>query len=603
MNNLLLFLKKLVEVTGRKIYLNFFLSLLISALEGIGIYLLVPMLAVIGVFDMQMDNVFPINYIMKGMEKIPFDVSISFVLILYFFLITGQALLQRYQSITNTWIQQNFIKKLRLDLYKSLNGAKWEFFIGKRKSDFNYILTTEIARVGSGTHSVIQLSSLIFFTLIQVMLAFLLSPLLTVIVLVSGTVLAIYMKKFLKGSKTLGRETTDLMNEYFGGITDQFNGIKDMKSNMLEESYFHWFRGKSNAIESNVMKLVRLSSTSTLAYRIAAALLIVMFVYVSLNMMHIANEKVVLIILIFSRLWPKFTSIQTNLEQIIAMLPAVENVLNVQEESQKQQEFKISSQKNHHKNQYYDGVIECKNISYRYDTSQEIMALTNIDICIRNNETTAIVGKSGAGKTTLVDMIMGLLKPEHGQVRINNQPLNDDNLLTFRSSISYVSQDPYLFHTTLRENLLMVRPDASEAEIWESLSFAAAAEFVKKLPLGLDTVIGDRGMKLSGGQRQRIILARAILRKPSILVLDEATSALDSENEKKIQESIDLLKGKMTIIIIAHRLSTIRNADNVIVLEDGKVIQEGAYQRLSQSQGALRNLLNTQELALNQTLA
>lgn len=603
MKNLMLFLKKLIDITGKRIYLNFFMSLLISGLEGIGIYLLVPMLAVIGVFNMQMDNVFPINYIMNGIEKIPFEIGVSFVFFLYFFLITGQALLQRYQSIVNTWIQQNFIKRLRTDLYQSLNGAKWEFFICKRKSDFNYILTTEIARVGAGTHSMIQLSSTVVFTLIQVIMAFLLSPILTILVLFSGTALAVYMKRFLKRSKALGRETTDLMNEYFGGITDQFNGIKDMKSNMLEESYLHWFRGKSDDIQSNVMKLVRLSSTSTLAYRIAAAVFIIMFVYMALNILHIADEKILIVILIFSRLWPKFTTIQTNLEQITAMLPALENVLSVQRESQEQQEFVLATQNNWKKHISYKDVIECREISYRYDKSQATWALSNINICIPNNKTTAIVGKSGAGKTTLVDLIMGLLKPENGQVLVNNQPLTDNNLLSYRSAISYVSQDPFLFHSSIRENLIMVQPEATEEEIWEALTFAAAADFVKKLPLGLDTIIGDRGTKLSGGQRQRIILARAILRKPSILVLDEATSALDSENEKKIQESIDLLKGKMTIIIIAHRLSTIRNADNVIVLEDGKVIQEGSYYRLSQTQGALRTMLDTQELALNQTLA
>ena len=169
-------------------------------------------------------------------------------------------------------------------------------------------------------------------------------------------------------------------------------------------------------------------------------------------------------------------------------------------------------------------------------------ALENINIQIPANHMTAIVGPSGAGKSTLIDLLMGLNQPEKGEVLIDGIPLTNDNLLSLRRSISYVPQDPFLFNATVRENLLMIEPNASEEQIWEALEFSSAAEFVKKLPQGLDTLIGDRGIRLSGGERQRIVLARAILRKPSILVLDEATSALDTENERKIQEAIESLK-------------------------------------------------------------
>ncbi|MFP7473345.1 ABC transporter ATP-binding protein [Niallia taxi] len=602
MRNLLLFLRKLVKMTGYRIYINFIFSILISALEGIGIYLLVPLLAVAGVFELQVDNVFPISYLIGGIEQLPFQINLSFVLILYFLLLAGQALLQRSQSIMNTWIQQNFIKKLRLEIYSSLIRAKWEFFISKRSSDFNYILTTEIGRIGSGIHSIIQFLSILFFTFVQILLAILLSPLLTIIVLLSGLMLAYSMKRSLKKSKRLGKETTDIMNGYFGGITEQFNGIKDMKSNMLESPYESWFQSKSNKIQSNIMQLVRLSSTSTLIYRIVAALLIVIIVYASFNLLSIAPEKLVIVILIFSRLWPRFTSIQNNLEQIIAMLPAIDNILRVQKESYERQELLELSQRNGNRT-YLSKAIECRNLGFRYDRTKDNWALSNIDLQIPINETTAIVGQSGAGKSTLVDILMGLLTPEIGEITVNNKELSGENLLSYRSCISYVSQEPFLFHASIRDNLTMVELNASDDDIWMALSFAAADKFVRSLPEGIDTIIGDRGIKLSGGERQRIVLARAILRKPSILVLDEATSALDSETEQKIQESIDRLKGKMTIIIIAHRLSTIRNADKVVVLKGGMVIQQGSYQELSHSQGAFLNMLKTQELAGTHSIA
>lgn len=605
MRNLTIYLKKLKMVTGPKIYMNIFLSIFISAIEGISIYLLVPMLAVIGLFEASISNVFPLNVLVKGLEQLPFTLNLPFILVLYFMLLTGQAVLQRYQTILNTEIQQNFIRYLRVETYESLIKAKWEYYLEKRKSDFNYILTTEISRVGIGTHGIIQLIGIVFFTIVQVTLAFLLSPSLTLVVMVCGAVIAIYMRKFVKGSKVLGKETTELMSNYFGGISEQFNGMKDMKSNRLESSFNEWFQSMSNRIHQNVMKLVKLNSKSTFIYRVAAGLLIIFFVYVSFSFIKVPPEKMILVILIFSRLWPKFSSIQSSIEQIVTMFPALNHLLKVQKECRKEQEWdfsqmeELSSKSSFH----LESAIECKNVSYRYKKAQDNWALSNINIAFPKNKTTAIVGPSGAGKTTLVDIVMGLLQPEEGKVFVNGDPLTEKTVLGYRSTISYVAQEPFLFHSSIRENLQMVAPHANEWDLWNALTFAAADEFVRRMPQGLDTIIGDRGIRLSGGERQRLILARAILRKPTILVLDEATSALDSENERKIQQAIDRLKGTMTIIVIAHRLSTIRNADQVVVLEGGRVIQAGEYGVLSETKGPLRRMLITQELASNQTLA
>jgi ATP-binding cassette subfamily C protein len=238
--------------------------------------------------------------------------------------------------------------------------------------------------------------------------------------------------------------------------------------------------------------------------------------------------------------------------------------------------------------------IECINVNYRYEGSSSY-SLEHVSASIPAKGMTAIVGKSGAGKSTLIDLIMGLVRPESGQILIDGVPLSEEQLLAWRSSIGYVSQDPFLFHTSIRENLRLVDPDASEEQMWQALQFSSSSAFVRKLPHGLDTMIGDRGIRLSGGERQRLVLARAMLRNPFVLILDEATSALDSENEQHIHEALERLKGHVTIIVIAHRLSTIRTADRVIVLEEGRVIQQGGYQQLSTDPvGTFSKLLNMQ---------
>ena len=237
-------------------------------------------------------------------------------------------------------------------------------------------------------------------------------------------------------------------------------------------------------------------------------------------------------------------------------------------------------------------IIQFRAVTKKYKNDN--YALKNINLTIPFQSTTAIVGRSGAGKSTLIDLLMGLLKPDEGKINIGGVELKEDNKYLFRQNISYVPQDPFLFNGSIRDNFMLICPNAKEEELWEALEFASATEFVRKLPDGLDTLIGDRGTRLSGGERQRLVLARAILRKPSVLILDEATSALDRENEAKIQEALDCLKGKMTILIIAHRLSTIRNADQVLVLDEGQIVQSGRYKQLAQEQkGVFSQLLGS----------
>ena len=200
--------------------------------------------------------------------------------------------------------------------------------------------------------------------------------------------------------------------------------------------------------------------------------------------------------------------------------------------------------------------------------------MQDANVVIPARSMTAIVGPSGAGKSTMADLLLGLLSPEQGMVSIDGQPLTGEHLHRWRRSVGYVPQDTFLFHDTIRSNLLWALPNAKEADLWSALRLAAADAFVSRIPGGLDAVVGDRGIRLSGGERQRIALARALLRKPSLLLLDEATSALDSENERQIQQAINQLHGELTIVVIAHRSSTILRADKIVTLSEGRIVKK-----------------------------
>lgn len=597
MNELKLYMKKLYAITGSKLVVNVICMVLISILEGAGIYMLIPMLAAIGILDTNIGGSLPLEWLQSMVQHIPADSKLAVVLAVFVGIVAFQAFLQRNQTILSSQIQQHFVHTLRYETYQLLLHSKWELFMSKRKSDFSHILTSELARVSQGTTLLLRLSSASIFTIIQIAFAFWLSPLLTLLVLCSAIVLIFLLRPFVHKAKKLGDHTSDLSQQYMTEIVEHFNGMKDIKSNGLEEQHIEGFRALCLRMEKNMVDFIKLNSATQLIYQISAVIIIALFVYSSLHLFASQGESMLLLIVIFSRLWPRFSMIQTSIEYIVSMIPAFRSLMKLQTDCEQSKE---DNDLHMNESPISDDMpillkqgIRYEQLSYRYP-GQKKDALHGINAFIPVNGMTAVVGRSGAGKSTFIDLLMGLIEPTEGRIMLDHLPMQEEHQGRWRQSLSYVSQDPFLFHSSIRENLLLVRPQATEEELWESLEFAAA-DFVKKLPHGLDTVIGDRGLRLSGGERQRIVLARAILRNPSVLILDEATSALDSQNELQIQEALDRLKGSMTIIVIAHRLSTIRNADQVIVLEDGKVMQQGEYEGLaSDEDGVFGQLLSYQ---------
>lgn len=237
--------------------------------------------------------------------------------------------------------------------------------------------------------------------------------------------------------------------------------------------------------------------------------------------------------------------------------------------------------------------INLKNVSYSYSDSS-VDVLKRVSLSIKAGQKVGLVGHSGAGKSTIVSLLLRFADVADGAILIDNQDIRDVTQESLRHSIAYVPQEPSLFHRTLRENIAYGKPDATETEIRRAAKQAHAMEFIEQLPNGLDTLVGERGVKLSGGQRQRIAIARAILKNAPILILDEATSALDSESEKMIQASLEILMKDRTSIVIAHRLSTIAKLDRIIVLENGTIAEDGTHSKLLKKKGTYASLWNHQ---------
>jgi ABC-type multidrug transport system fused ATPase/permease subunit len=594
MTDIFYFLKQLHSISSRVLYWNLIGMITMSLLEGIGILILIPMISFSGIIDLKLGESTLTN-LFSIFNNLPSSFGLPIILGIYVVIVVLQSLLKRQINIRNVRIRQGFLRHIRVQTYHYLLHSNWSFFLKNRRSDLINLLKKEISKVNTGINSIVQFLTSFVFTIIQICLALWISSTLTIFVLLCGCILLLLNKRFLTLSKIQGHKNLHLGRDYLAGITDHLNGIKEIKSNNLEKARMDWYQSITQEMMDEQVKYAKVRENSSLIYQVASAILIAIFIFVAVNIFSAQGAQLMLIILIFSRLWPTISGIQASLEKIANAMPSFQAVRELQHKCQQALEY-INDSETIRKSLRMNLGIECRNVSFRYNLNEDVYALKNINLVIPANQMTAIVGRSGAGKSTLIDLLMGLNQPETGKVYIDGMDLTRENLISFRRSISYVPQDPFLFNTSVRENFLLVEPNANEDQIWKALSFANADEFVRKLPNGLDTIIGDRGIKLSGGERQRLVLARAILRKPSILVLDEATSALDSDNEAKIQEALERIKGTMTIIVIAHRLSTIRNADQVVVLEKGEIIQKGSFIKLAQEKRSVFSQLLAKQL-------
>ncbi|QNK59902.1 ABC transporter ATP-binding protein [Paenibacillus sp. PAMC21692] len=572
------YVKQLFAYSGASLYINLFGMVAGSLLESVGLLLLIPLLGLIGLVSLDVGGGYFtwIGELLSGFSTVA---ALCIVLGVYAVTTVIQNLIYRSVMIQGVLLQQRYSRQLRMDTYGSVLGASWTYFLRKRGSDIINVLTIELARVLGAMNTFLQLVASVIFTAIQVGIAFWLSPMLTLFVLVCGIILGLLSRRFIRRAKELGSQTSLVSQQYLAGITDGMNGMKDIKSNSLERSRMEWMQGLMGSMIREQMSYVTLRMNSQLLYKLASTVLIAGFILAVFLLFRTQGIQLLTITVIFARLWPRFTAIQSSLESLASMAPACKAVRSLTRECQEAAEHFASSKDSIAPLAVSEG-IECRNIQFRYSPDSPV-SLSEVNLFIPAGSMTAIAGPSGAGKSTLIDVIMGLMVPSAGEIVVDGTPLVGETLAAYRRSIGYVPQDPFLFNATIRENMTLVLPDASDEQIWEALRFASCEDFVNRLPEGLNTVIGDRGVRLSGGERQRLVLARAIIRKPSVLVLDEATSALDTENESNIQEAIDRLKGSMTIIVIAHRLTTLRGADRVYVLQGGRIVEEGDFANLA----------------------
>ncbi|MDY7031667.1 MAG: ABC transporter ATP-binding protein [Thermodesulfobacteriota bacterium] len=561
-----------------KAFVSLFLLILLGLSEGIGLLMLIPFLHLAGVADTGASTSGSLSFIADLFRAIHLPMTLPVALCIYVGIISFHAILSRWQMVINAGINHGFTRFLRNRLYDSLTHADWLFITRNRSADMTHVLTSELQRVGYGTHHFLLFISNGVISAVHIGIALMLSVPMTGIALACAMIMLSLLRPQNRKSYRIGMAIHRTMQGLYTAVTEHLGGIKAAKSYNAEQRHIQDFHSVNRGIETLFIRFAKVMGDTQMFYNIGSVVAISIFFYSAVGIFRIPLTHLLLLIFIFARLLPKFSLLQQSYLHLVNMLPAFTAATDMLDRCRLEKENSSALCTDPIR---LEKGIAFHRVSFRYDKKVNSYALYEVDITFPARCMTAIVGPSGAGKSTLADLIMGLLIPVAGRILIDDIPLTPQRIYRWRQSVAYVPQETFLFHDTIRANLLWVKPDANEEELWEVLRISAADGFVSEMAFGLDTVIGDRGIRLSGGEKQRLALARGLLRKPDLLLLDEATSALDAENERRIQESIWKLYGKLTIVIIAHRLSTIRKADSIVVLDGGRVVETGTWCELA----------------------
>lgn len=551
------------------------LLLVLTIAEGAGVLLLPPLLELAGVMEVN-PLPRPAGWLQSGLSAIGARPTLGPVLVVLVALAALRAVAERRQSRLVSVLREDLVSAYRLRLYRAMVAAEWQILVTRTPSEFAHALTAELTRVGSAVLFLTDLAVTVMAALLYLALALRLSPGVAILVLASAGALAWSLRATLAIATSVGARSAATRREMHRAVAEHVSGIKTARCYGVLDRQVDEFVAACAASRGAALDVTTAEVRLRSALDLGSTLLLAVIVYVSSTVIHVPPALLLVLLFVFARLTPRLINAYRLVQSLTMALPAVDAVNRLEADCRRAAEPTVQGPRD----VVLTARIRFEDVSFTYP-GRTAAAISALNLSIEVGRTTAIVGASGSGKTTVADLLMGLLSPTQGRIVIDDEPLGADAMASWRRQVAYVPQDTFLLHDTVKANLLWASPAATDQELSDALSLAAASEFVARLPFGVDTVIGEGGALLSGGERQRLSIARALLRRPQVLVLDEATSTLDSENEDRIQRALDALRHRLTIVLISHRLSTIRHADIIHVLERGRLLQSGAFDRLA----------------------
>ncbi len=579
------YLKLFQSYLGWRVYLVFVLALAAAMAEGLGILMLLPLLhSLDGNLEVQDGSATIVptrigGHLQQLLETLGLENSSIAVLMIITlaFIIKGALLFG--SSAYSAYLNGQLLRELKGRLFGHYSRMSYGYYTRRNTGHFINVINVQINQMLHVFMSLVHLGVQLVNTLIYITLAFLVAWRFGVMALVIGIILLQLFRLLNSYVRDLSRETAAEHGHLSKLLIQSLHAFKYLTATGQMDHL-------QNGITKSIHRLTGYEIRSGIAGAFTGAVrepvtvvFIMVIVLIQIVFLQQPLTPIMISILLFHRGLNAVMAVQSSLQVTLGSVGGLEMVrdefeavCNEQEVNGDQPVPPLSQ------------AITFKNVEFGYDNKMGNV-LHDISLEVPARTSVAFVGESGAGKSTLVDLITLMLKPHSGQVLIDGVPGEDVELASWRKQIGYVSQETVIFDDTIANNICMWAGDVEKDQelqqrVREAARQAHIDHFIDTLPDGYQTLVGDRGLRLSGGQRQRLFIARELFRKPNLLILDEATSSLDTESEQAIQQSIDELKGQITVVIIAHRLSTIRQVDHIYLFEHGRLIEQGAYQEL-----------------------
>lgn len=556
----------------KKLILMIFLGFVGGFLGGIGIGAIIPLFYIItGQAGTGTDSIS--NIISKFFEFVRIPQTLPAIIALMIFLFASKAIFLYLASSLNMKVYVDYELETRERLFKKTLEAEWPYLMRQKLGYLSSVLMNDVGAVSGVLHNfsaaVLTGTSLITYAVIAINI----SVPITVTTLGLGLISFLSFKPIFYKVRKLTTKTSETMKALSHHINQHIVGGKTIKSMSLEKnvlnkgvSYFEDL--KEIRTEQHKYSLFFNTFLEPISLLLIIAIFLTSYRNPAFNIVTF-----VAIIYLVQKMFSFIQSIQAKFNLINESLPIINILVNYEKELDENRELKSGDKKFG-----FNKSIEFQNVSFEYSDGQNIISAINLSI--NKGKITAVIGPSGAGKTTIIDLLLRLLSPQKGEITADGVNIGEIDRKSWHNNVGYVSQDIFLLNDTIENNIRFYSDSLSHKDIAEASKSANIYDFIETLPDKFQTFVGERGIQLSGGQRQRIVLARILARKPQILVLDEATSALDNESEHKIQEAIKNLRGKLTILIVAHRLTTVMSADKIVVLKEGAIAEEGNPEEL-----------------------
>lgn len=578
---------------GYRIFILIAFSIFVGLLDGFGLAMFIP------VFELAAGSSDPnagseslgeLQFLLDGLNGLGLEVNLNTVIVLMVVLFASKAVLKFFDGWYKIKIQNRFVKRLRYGLVEGLSGLEYKSFLNLDSGKIQNTLGSEGIKLTYGFLAYFNSVQHAVLLLVYVGLAMLTNFQFALLVGVGGYLSNILFRILFKNTEIASVGLSNLGHTYQSYLVQAVYNFKYLKATDYFGSYKNKLKNIIDKIENNQRQIGMYSAIMSSAREPLILIIVVIIIVIQVNFLGGTIASIILSLMFLYRALNYVVTLQGSWQGFISNIGGLRSSVELIDDFSKGKEKIID-------NPLIPKIenLQLSNVHFQYPNGFKV--LTSINLSIDSLKTYAFVGESGSGKTSLVNLIVGLFNPTQGSICVNGIHRDGVNMSSYRKRFGYITQEPVIFNDSIFSNITLWDVDSPENRLKfdKALKLAKLDDFIQSLPEKENTRLGDNGILISGGQKQRISIARELYKDVDILIFDEATSALDSETEKLIQDNIDLLMGKYTILIIAHRLSTVKKADVISLLGSGEILQSGNFQVLLQNNEKFRRMVELQE--------